>query len=203
MIGSCTDHRQKASGQDDFRASTPYILRMRKKQLAWEILRLKSSRAAFVGLVYAPDEKSAMKAAIKELEIRPEYERRLLARRLDCFDRQSLVGSAQSYGMKFYTGRIITLGNAGLLRGFGMGNGVPRRTRDPLLVWIDIAWHHFPSVVVLLFVAQYLLIAIIGEPERPSFRQIEGLIARLNPPPVAKRNWHMPSGPDPLLPDPF
>jgi hypothetical protein len=80
MIGSCTD-RQGASGQGDFRAATPYILHMRKKQLAWEILRLQSSRAAFVGLVYAPDEKSALKTAIKELKIRPADEKRLLVRR--------------------------------------------------------------------------------------------------------------------------
>jgi hypothetical protein len=32
---------------------------MRKKQLAWEVLRLKSTPAAFMGLDYAPDEKSA------------------------------------------------------------------------------------------------------------------------------------------------
>ena len=53
---------------------------MRKKQRPWEVLRLKSSPAAFVGLVYAPDEKSALKTAIKELKIRPEDEDRLLVR---------------------------------------------------------------------------------------------------------------------------
>jgi 1,2-phenylacetyl-CoA epoxidase PaaB subunit len=53
---------------------------MRKKQLAWEVLRLKGSPAAFVGLVHAPDEKSALKVAIKELSIRPEDRDRLLIR---------------------------------------------------------------------------------------------------------------------------
>ncbi len=54
---------------------------MRKKQLAWEVLRLKSTPVAFMGLVYAPDEKSALETAIKELEIRPEDRDRLLIRR--------------------------------------------------------------------------------------------------------------------------
>ena len=53
---------------------------MRKKQRPWEVLRLKCSPAAFVGLVYAPDEKSALKTAIKELRIRPEDQGKLLVR---------------------------------------------------------------------------------------------------------------------------
>jgi len=44
-------------------------------------MRLKASPAAFVGLVYASDEKSALKQAIKEFEIRPEDQKRLLVRR--------------------------------------------------------------------------------------------------------------------------
>jgi 1,2-phenylacetyl-CoA epoxidase PaaB subunit len=54
---------------------------VRTKQYAWEVLRIKASPAAFVGLVYAPDEKSALKAAIKEFSIRAEDQKRLLVRR--------------------------------------------------------------------------------------------------------------------------
>jgi 1,2-phenylacetyl-CoA epoxidase PaaB subunit len=54
---------------------------MPKKLFAWEVMRLKASPAAFVGLVYAPDEKSALKQAIKEFEIRREDQKRLLVRR--------------------------------------------------------------------------------------------------------------------------
>jgi 1,2-phenylacetyl-CoA epoxidase PaaB subunit len=54
---------------------------MRKKKLVWEVLRLKSTPAAFIGLVHAPDEKTALETAIKELKIRPEDRKRLLVRR--------------------------------------------------------------------------------------------------------------------------
>jgi len=57
------------------------FLGMRKKQLPWAVLRLKGSPAAFVGLVYAADEKSARKTAIKELKIKPEDRDRLLIRK--------------------------------------------------------------------------------------------------------------------------
>ncbi len=53
---------------------------VRTKNCPWEVLRLKASPAAFVGLVYAADEKSALKTAIKELKIRPEDRARLLIR---------------------------------------------------------------------------------------------------------------------------
>jgi 1,2-phenylacetyl-CoA epoxidase PaaB subunit len=44
-----------------------------KKLIQWEVYRLKGSPASVVGIVYAPDEKAALKAAIKEfrLLIRP------------------------------------------------------------------------------------------------------------------------------------
>jgi hypothetical protein len=42
---------------------------MPKKQIQWEIYRLKGSPAAFLGIVYAPDEKSAFRAAIEEFKI--------------------------------------------------------------------------------------------------------------------------------------
>lgn len=67
---------------DDFGAAKVYIFLMRKKLRQWEIYRLKGSPAAFMGLVYAPDEESALKAAIEELEIsNPEHQKSLLVRR--------------------------------------------------------------------------------------------------------------------------
>jgi hypothetical protein len=42
-------------------------------------MRLKASPAAFVGMVYAADRESAIKTAIKQFEIRPVDQRRLLA----------------------------------------------------------------------------------------------------------------------------
>jgi 1,2-phenylacetyl-CoA epoxidase PaaB subunit len=55
---------------------------MRKKLYRWEVFRLKGSPAAFIGLVHAPDEKSAQKAAAKEFNISPEHQKRLLIRRV-------------------------------------------------------------------------------------------------------------------------
>ena len=54
--------------------------KVRTKKYQWEVLRLKASPAAFVGLVYAPDEKTALKTAIKELKIRPDDQGRLIVR---------------------------------------------------------------------------------------------------------------------------
>ena len=51
---------------------------IQKKLIQWKVYRLKGSPAAFVGIVYAPDEKAALKAAIKEFAITPD---RLLIRR--------------------------------------------------------------------------------------------------------------------------
>jgi hypothetical protein len=45
------------------------------------VYRLKGSPAAFVGIVYAPDEKAALKAAIKEFAIIPKEQNRFLIRR--------------------------------------------------------------------------------------------------------------------------
>jgi len=52
----------------------------RKKPIQWDVYRLKGSPAAFVGVVYGPDEKAALKAAIREFEITPEQQNRLLIR---------------------------------------------------------------------------------------------------------------------------
>jgi hypothetical protein len=66
----------------DFGASNVYIFPMRKKLRQWEVYRLKGSPAAFMGLVYAPNEKSALKTAIKQLKIsNPEHQKRPLVRR--------------------------------------------------------------------------------------------------------------------------
>ncbi len=54
---------------------------MQKKPIQWEVYRLKGSPAAFVGIVYAPDEKVALKAAITQFEITAEEQNRLLIRR--------------------------------------------------------------------------------------------------------------------------
>ena len=49
---------------------------------AWEVPRIKGNAAAFFGLVKAPDEKAAIKAAIAEFKIiNPEHQKRLAARR--------------------------------------------------------------------------------------------------------------------------
>jgi hypothetical protein len=47
---------------------------------AWEVYRLKGSPAAFVGLVYADDEQSALAGAIEQHGIRPADQKRLIAR---------------------------------------------------------------------------------------------------------------------------
>ena len=55
---------------------------MGKQQVAWAVYRLTASPAAFLGLVYAVDEKAALQAAIKELKITdPNERKRLLIRR--------------------------------------------------------------------------------------------------------------------------
>lgn len=45
---------------------------IQKKPIQWEVYRLKGSPAAFVGIAYAPDEKAALKAAIRQFEIAAE-----------------------------------------------------------------------------------------------------------------------------------
>jgi len=54
---------------------------MQKKPIQWRVYRLNGSPAAFVGIVYAPDEKPAPKAAIRQFEITAEEQNRLLIRR--------------------------------------------------------------------------------------------------------------------------
>lgn len=52
----------------------------RRLPAQWEVYRLKSSPAAFVGLVYAEDEEAALARAIEEHKIRPADQKRLFAR---------------------------------------------------------------------------------------------------------------------------
>ena len=59
----------------DFSCSERVVSKPKKsiqKKLKWEVYRLKAWPAAFIGIVYAHDEKAALKAsAIKEFEIAP------------------------------------------------------------------------------------------------------------------------------------
>ncbi len=49
----------------------------------WGIYRLRGTPAAFIGIVYAPDEKTALAKAIEEFEIEPQHQGRLIAQRRD------------------------------------------------------------------------------------------------------------------------
>jgi hypothetical protein len=52
-----------------------------RREPAWEVIRFKGSPAAFLGVVYASDEKAALKAAIDQLNIPPSQRDQLLIRR--------------------------------------------------------------------------------------------------------------------------
>ena len=52
-----------------------------KKLIEWKVYRLKGTPAAFIGVVYAPDEKAALKAVVKEFKIAPDQQDRLSIRR--------------------------------------------------------------------------------------------------------------------------
>ena len=51
------------------------------KEIRWRITRLKGTPAAFLGFVYAADEKTALDKAIAEFRVGPELANRLIARR--------------------------------------------------------------------------------------------------------------------------
>ena len=57
---------------------------MPKKPLQWEVYRpIKGGPGAFIGIVEAPDETSALKTAIEEFGIiSPEHQKRLFVRRV-------------------------------------------------------------------------------------------------------------------------
>ena len=63
-------------------AAGRYISHMpkRKREAEWQVIRLKATPAAFVGLVQAPDKASALKTAIRQFNIRREDQSRLLIR---------------------------------------------------------------------------------------------------------------------------
>jgi len=53
----------------------------KRRTPTWEIRRIKATPAAFIGLVDAPDQASAVKAAIKQYGIRPQDQKSLIALR--------------------------------------------------------------------------------------------------------------------------
>ena len=63
-------------------SATRYISRMAKgkRETEWEVIRLKATPAALVGLVQAPDKATALNAAIERFNIRREDQSRLLIR---------------------------------------------------------------------------------------------------------------------------
>jgi hypothetical protein len=62
-----------------------------KKSLQWEVYRpIEGSPGAFIGIVEAPDETSALKTAIEEFGIsNPEHQNRLFVRRVPSDDDHS------------------------------------------------------------------------------------------------------------------
>jgi hypothetical protein len=53
-----------------------------KQEFSWSVFRIRGTPAAFVGIVQAPDEASAIKKAIEEYNITdPETRKRLIAQR--------------------------------------------------------------------------------------------------------------------------
>jgi hypothetical protein len=54
-----------------------------RKQLRWRVIRIRGNRAELIGTVAAADEKSAIKAAIRDYKIDQSEQQRRLAARLD------------------------------------------------------------------------------------------------------------------------
>jgi hypothetical protein len=52
-----------------------------KKDYRWSIYHIKWTPAKFIGTVYAPDQETALKYAVKELEIEPKIRNRIVAMR--------------------------------------------------------------------------------------------------------------------------
>lgn len=51
-------------------------------EYSWHIYRIRGTPAAYVGMVYAPDEKTAIQRAIEDFGItNPEQQKRLIAER--------------------------------------------------------------------------------------------------------------------------
>jgi 1,2-phenylacetyl-CoA epoxidase PaaB subunit len=58
----------------------PRSVRKKEKLLQWEVLLIKASPAALIGLVEAPDEQTALKVAIEQFKVRPVDQWRLIVR---------------------------------------------------------------------------------------------------------------------------
>jgi hypothetical protein len=52
-----------------------------KKDYRWAIYHIKGTPAKYLGAVYAPDEETALKQAVVELEIQPNLRDRIVAMR--------------------------------------------------------------------------------------------------------------------------
>ena len=52
---------------------------MPKKDYRWQIYHIKCAPAKFIGTVTAPDEETALKKAVSELEIDPKIRNRIVA----------------------------------------------------------------------------------------------------------------------------
>ena len=52
-----------------------------KKDYRWAIYHIKGTPAKFIGTVTAPDEQTALKTAVVELEIEPKIRNRIVAMR--------------------------------------------------------------------------------------------------------------------------
>jgi hypothetical protein len=52
----------------------------RKRKIEWQVIRLRA-RGEYIGTVTAPDEQSAIRAALKMLRLEAEEAKRLLVRR--------------------------------------------------------------------------------------------------------------------------
>jgi hypothetical protein len=53
------------------------------KEQQWAIWRLRGTPAAFLGHVYAPDEKTPLEKAAEEFHVQPELRNKLMAQRTD------------------------------------------------------------------------------------------------------------------------
>ena len=75
---TCGDLGNKQRELGNFAASRHISgMAKRKRETEWEVIRLKATPAAFVGLVHAPDKATALRTAIKQFDIRREDQSRL------------------------------------------------------------------------------------------------------------------------------